>query len=156
MPQVQNSSLGPAENRKEKPASCVYFILAAELGLIKIGKSKNPRTRLQQLKAQSPVRMKLLKAIKGGRILERRLHHRFRLMRHRGEWFNDCRKLRNYIDSKEAVDLKNFDDGSKLIRVSAVVYNHLKRHQRPGESFGDTIRRLLGLDEKPKHKETER
>lgn len=67
----------------------VYFIRAATVGLIKIGKADNARTRFRNLQMMSPdtlILMGVMVCNEGG-VLERVLHRRFAEHRRHGEWF---------------------------------------------------------------------
>lgn len=74
--------------------SRVYFV--ARDGLIKIGTTTQLRARLRQL-AYDGGPVTLLADIKGGPVLEEKLHQRFITYRVHGEWFEDHEALRDYI-----------------------------------------------------------
>lgn len=66
----------------------VYFIQAKSGGLIKIGISDKPETRLRSLQSGSPVPLRIVAIIPGGgRMTEASLHERFAASRMHGEWF---------------------------------------------------------------------
>lgn len=67
----------------------VYFIRAANSGLIKIGRAKDPQRRLAALRTGSADVLTVLKivATDDARQLERDLHRRFAPWRQHGEWF---------------------------------------------------------------------
>lgn len=44
-----------------------------------------------------------------------------------------------------ANEIKNRDVANKVIRISPVVNDHLKRHAKPGDNPEDVLRRLLKL-----------
>lgn len=67
-------------------------------GLVKIGRSVNPRARLRDLQVGSPVELKLLKTIRGGRASEIWLHLRFEAQHVRGEWFRPEGPLGEWIE----------------------------------------------------------
>lgn len=75
----------------------VYFIRGGDR--IKIGFSTNPLGRLSTLQKCSPDELKLLGTIEGTEQDERRLHHHFRHLRIRSEWFRDDPELMTYIRS---------------------------------------------------------
>jgi len=79
--------------KKSKPtrhieAGYIYF-LQGENGLVKIGRSKDYKRRLENLRTMSPVNIKLLFTIKTDDMakLEKDLHNRFQEKRVKGEWF---------------------------------------------------------------------
>ncbi|MFG2352617.1 GIY-YIG nuclease family protein [Streptomyces sp. NPDC048521] len=63
-----------------------YLITAEGLSLGKIGRAKDPRTRLRQLQTGQPVELSLAWACDGD--FEQALHRRFADNRVRGEWFD--------------------------------------------------------------------
>lgn len=79
----------------EKPSS-VYFIHNGEA--IKIGVSANPQKRLASLQTSYHKPLTMLAVIDGGRDVESRLHAKFDEFRLSGEWFEDHKAIRKYID----------------------------------------------------------
>ena len=76
----------------------VYFLQAEADGRIKIGTTKNLALRLKVLRAISPVRLRLVAMVRGGRQLERMLHLAFAPLRcGRTEWFVPGASLVSYI-----------------------------------------------------------
>lgn len=76
----------------------VYFIQQGdEHGPIKIGWSSNPERRLRALQLASAGPLRLLRKIHGCSGREHVLHHRFRHLRLRGEWFRPAPDLYEYI-----------------------------------------------------------
>mgnify|MGYP001562052934 FL=1 len=66
----------------------VYFVEATGTDLIKIGSAFDVELRIEQLRAMSPVRLRLVfYVLHGGVTLERHLHRLFRRRRSHGEWF---------------------------------------------------------------------
>lgn len=65
------------------------YLMESEIGLYKIGHSVNPATRLNDLRAQSPININLIHAIKyADRYAGENLwHKRFSAKRVKGEWF---------------------------------------------------------------------
>lgn len=78
----------------------VYFIECA--GRIKIGTTKNLKSRLSALHTSSPGEIVVIATIPGDRRIERLLHAKLAAHRVKLEWFNDCVEVRAAID--EAVD----------------------------------------------------
>lgn len=87
----------------------IYFIQDLKTGLVKIGKSNNPKLRLKTLQTGSSSELKLLKTIPGGIYLEQILHKYFNHIRKKGEWF--------MLDS----ELKAFINNSRQISISSVI-----------------------------------
>jgi len=97
----------PFEVRRRRgrmhPKNCrdgiVYFIEAVGAERIKIGHSKDPKQRLQELRKNAPFELRLLGMMNGGEAAERRLHHLFAAARRQGEWFEATSELRAFIDA---------------------------------------------------------
>jgi hypothetical protein len=64
----------------------VYFIGSDE-GMIKIGVAGDPKARLRDLQAGSPVKLRILATTTGGQAGEGAYHKRFADLRAHGEWF---------------------------------------------------------------------
>ncbi|WP_050577733.1 GIY-YIG nuclease family protein [Sinorhizobium meliloti] len=77
--------------------SFVYFITDGDA--IKIGKANNPKSRLSGLQTSHHKPLRILALMPGGEASERALHGKFHRYRIRGEWFKDCREIRNFINS---------------------------------------------------------
>lgn len=74
----------------------LYFIKGGNF--IKIGRSNDPKERIQQLQVSSPERLIFIKTFYNRGLYEFPIHNIFKSIRVQGEWFNDCKKLRNYIE----------------------------------------------------------
>lgn len=78
----------PLVQRDVKRSICaVYFIQGVDGGPIKIGYARNPEARLKDLQLASPVQLRLLAIVDGGKPRETELHQRFAHLRSHGEWF---------------------------------------------------------------------
>jgi len=62
------------------------YVISNELGLIKVGRSINPKARAKQLECVSGLSCKLLFSIEGGSI-EKEVHNRLKTNRKKGEWY---------------------------------------------------------------------
>jgi hypothetical protein len=77
-------------------AECyVYFVTDGEA--IKIGKAHNPKKRLSGLQTSHYKPLRFLAILPGGYEYESHLHSLFRGKHIRGEWFEDCKEIRDYI-----------------------------------------------------------
>lgn len=77
--------------------SCVYFIEAAEAGVVKIGRTRSINSRMTSLQVASPFKLTLVGTIPGGSRLENRLHRRYSQDRTEGEWFNFTARMKNDV-----------------------------------------------------------
>lgn len=88
----------------ERKVCRLYFISAHPDDLqnapIKIGISRHPEARIEEMQRTSPVRLVMLKVVVGGRALERRYHETFAADRLHGEWFKRSEPLMAVIRGK--------------------------------------------------------
>lgn len=76
----------------------IYVIQEGEDGPIKLGCSKHPRKRMQELQVGNPNRLHLILQRKGDRLDEKRLHHMLSVHHLSGEWFEYCFPVRTIIE----------------------------------------------------------
>jgi len=81
----------------------VYFMLVRNR--VKIGFSKNPKRRAEDLQTALPDKISVVLKMKGGRELEREMHARFKDLRLGREWFAYHGALADFIHGREEVDL---------------------------------------------------
>lgn len=81
----------------------IYFIQESGDGCIKIGRSKDPISRLKAIQGHNPNSLKLLKVINGDIEEEKILHGLFfrERIRSAGEWFVPSEELMKFINLKE-------------------------------------------------------
>jgi hypothetical protein len=77
------------EKRKSKPTNGYVYLIKADNGLYKIGKSKNLHARINEFGVKLPVKTELIHSIANSDFstLELELHERFSDKREHGEWF---------------------------------------------------------------------
>lgn len=85
--------------KPESSQSFAYFIESGVTGLIKIGRSVDPESRLKALQTASPDKLTLLKVIPEQVVSESELHERFSHLRRQGEWFESSEEIREFIKS---------------------------------------------------------
>lgn len=88
--------------KRQSSTDKVYFLQAENKGFIKIGFTNNPYSRIESIRAMSPVSLDVLVIITGGKPLEQKLHQRFSHLRHHGEWFHPEPELLEYINGLES------------------------------------------------------
>lgn len=105
---------------KKKNRKGYVYILLAENGLRKIGRTNNPKSRLGSF-AMSPIEIDVEKiyAVADSLLTEKLLHEKFHSKRVRGEWFclneSDLETMKELIRGTEfAVKRINKDDGLQL------------------------------------------
>lgn len=83
----------------------VYFIYCDSDESIKIGFSKNPKTRLKSLQTANPSSLILLKYVPGNMEDEWKIQDKFKHLLVNGEWYKATRELTSFIQ-----DLAHFTD----------------------------------------------
>lgn len=73
--------------RVKPHATYLYFIYSDAAALIKIGKTTNPRMRIQCLRSQSAVPLKVVGIVRAHDYHEKMLHDALVKSRKHGEWF---------------------------------------------------------------------
>ncbi|SEB96760.1 GIY-YIG nuclease family protein [Bradyrhizobium sp. 41S5] len=73
----------------------VYFVESN--GRIKIGYSRNVEGRVREMQVGSSARLNLLCDVSGSRSFERAIHLALAAHRKKGEWFDDCKEVRDTI-----------------------------------------------------------
>lgn len=81
-------------------ATYVYYIRVADF--IKIGISRRWKRRINNISTASPFEVQVLLVEIESPALEKRLHRKFKHLRHRGEWFRAEPNLLAYIANKVA------------------------------------------------------
>lgn len=79
-------------------ATYVYFILCESAGLVKIGKTSDPKKRFGALCTQSPVPLRMLCCFRSHDQMEGFLHAYFAEQRHHGEWFRLTDEMVDMMD----------------------------------------------------------
>lgn len=81
----------------------VYFISNGQA--IKIGYAQDVDRRIFGLQTASHLELKLIGKISGGRIVEKYIHSLFEEKRIRGEWFEHCEEILNFIEESVKQDV---------------------------------------------------
>lgn len=83
----------------------IYFAKAGDR--VKIGFSKNALQRVSDVQVGCPDQVELIGAMAGTPAIERHIHHRFRALRLRGEWFQLDRRLLDFIADEASRTAEN-------------------------------------------------
>lgn len=75
----------------------IYFLRG--YGRVKVGTTRKPGKRLDEIQVSSPVPLSVLLIMPGDVILERRIHRRFRSIRQHGEWFLATPEFLEFVES---------------------------------------------------------
>ncbi len=71
-----------------------YFLLAPQVKLVKIGKSRSPMRRMTMLRTMNAADVEILTVIDED---EGALHEMFKDLRHHGEWFRVDSRIAGYL-----------------------------------------------------------
>ena len=82
---------------REDTRGVIYFLEAEGVSVIKIGFTENMQNRVSKLQLTSPVKLTLLKTVKGTLGTEQTLLRVFQKHRLHGEWFDADENLREFI-----------------------------------------------------------
>jgi len=82
---------------KSKEYDHLYVIFDTVNKSLKIGRSKNPKSRLAALQLSTSNKLELLRIVKGQGEMERPVHQKFASKRLASEWFEDCKEIRDYF-----------------------------------------------------------
>lgn len=86
-----------AELRLVRERRFIYFVQVGEKGPIKIGITKDIKSRFSSLQVGHPEPLRLLTSLEGPKALERELHNQFHTHRLSGEWFKPAPELLAHI-----------------------------------------------------------
>lgn len=128
----------------------VYYVLAPELDLIKIGFASDPKARFSKIQSDSPVRLVLLGFEEGDEATEAARHVMFGAYRQRGEWFRHDGTLRDFVQLLSPLPVKP----DKPISLNAQLVAHgisssyssmiLSGQRKPSRSLAIHIFRKTG------------
>lgn len=95
----------------------IYLIFSQENGYYKIGISKNPQKRIEQLQTGNSSELKIIETYKSEYYnkIEKALHRRFSHARINGEWF-----------ALDAVEMNNFKNYCESIEKNIVLLENNK------------------------------
>jgi hypothetical protein len=79
--------------------SVIYFLLFKKSRLIKIGYTSQIEKRLQAYATHSAEKFSLIKTVPGTKSKEKNIHKHLKTFRRKGEFFQECDEVMEYIDS---------------------------------------------------------
>lgn len=88
----------------------IYFLVAERLGRVKIGYTRDMKTRLKDLQAASPVLLHVRVIWRGTYKLERALHNIFHKARVHNEWFELTPALEQFMSAYPSKHILKFSD----------------------------------------------
>lgn len=132
---------------KAKAKGFIYFLRRADgVGPVKIGCSKVPMTRHEQLQAWSPEPLEVVAAVPGRFRDEQRLHRQFDTFRLHGEWFEAAPPVLSAVARAATTgELPPTPTDDKWVRMAAM-YQGGKTLQQIGDKFGvsrERVRQIL-------------
>lgn len=109
--QSKNKKSKNVQSKKEKKIEArkavecfIYFVADEKDKHIKIGRTRDVKSRVGQLKTSNPYKLHIVKVIRGTDVQELDIHKMFQVYRVNGEWFEFNEEIRNYIDTLNACD----------------------------------------------------
>lgn len=95
---IMGALFGVEKEIEPDPEGYVYFIAAEGSGRVKIGSSKDPKTRLSRLKTGSPFPLKILGVVRQSIASEQEVHERFEHLRVNLEWFTLNHEIVDFVN----------------------------------------------------------
>lgn len=95
----------------------VYYVIAPDVGLAKIGYAEHARKRFSKIQSDSPVRLVLAAVEDGGADVEAARHLQFADLRRRGEWFAHEGSLAEHVASLPPLGAKQPSLHARVIAV---------------------------------------
>jgi hypothetical protein len=107
--ELRRAEMGAALAIPRERESFVYFLECKGANAIKIGRSVDPRARLEALQAGCPLPLHFIVKVRGGTEEEGMLHRRFGHLRIHGEWFRAEGDLVDYVLGLEEGEPIDYD-----------------------------------------------
>lgn len=101
---------------KKRKAGWIYVLQenGNSTGPIKIGFANDVDTRIEQLQAGNPRRLRLLARIHGDSVMEAALHRQYRAYRLVGEWFEWSNEIETFVHSCNYYGARNAGEPREL------------------------------------------
>lgn len=126
----------------------VYYALAPDLGLVKIGYAEKPKIRFSKIQSDCPARLVLVAVEGGDQATEVARHEQFADCRQRGEWFRHEGALRDHIAALPPIQAKPPSLNKQLVSLGiskAYASMILSGKQRPAVALAIHIFRATGF-----------
>lgn len=107
------------DNEAQRPRY-VYFIRSS--GYVKIGTAIDVRARMASIKASNPHPIEIICIIPACEDTERRLHERFKPLRHKGEWFKPDKAIDAFLKKVHRHGLDKALDGASCPDCGGYIY----------------------------------
>lgn len=107
----------------------MVYLISHGLEYVKIGFTDNIKQRISHLQGFTPVKLNLLRLVKGSYDDEQNIHAKFKQHHRNGEWYYVHQDILNYFDSLE--DLKwrhGFTDSEKIDIIGAIKTERLNQN----------------------------
>lgn len=95
----------------------VYYVVAPDLRLVKIGFAENAKSRFSKIQTDSPTRLVLAAVEDGGEAEEADRHQQFAPYRRRGEWFALEGTLADHIAALPAMPIKEASLNARIVAL---------------------------------------
>jgi len=105
-----------SEGKGKAPGSnYVYYVVATDSDVVKIGISRNPWSRVKDLQTGSASSFELLATLKTDVRSERELHKFFQDSRISGEWFRRSKALNSLIEKTKSKEILSFEQSLEFL-----------------------------------------
>jgi len=92
--------------KRDPSVTNIYFLVADELNLVKIGRTNDVKKRVDFINTSSPVELELVSVLRGvDPVQEQLIHEKFKAMRQRGEWFHLSDELRAFVANPTTIEV---------------------------------------------------
>lgn len=99
--------------KRDPSVTNIYFLVANELNLVKIGRTNDVKKRVDFINTSSPVELELVSVLRGvDPIQEQLIHEKFKVFRTRGEWFHLSDELRAFVANPTTIEIDPENDWS--------------------------------------------
>jgi len=99
--------------KRDPSVTNIYFLVADDLNLVKIGRTNDVKKRVDFINTSSPVELELVSVLRGvDPIQEQLIHEKFKTMRQRGEWFHLSDELRDFVANPTTIEVDPENDWS--------------------------------------------
>jgi len=106
---------GDGNNSSSYGSNYVYYVSCRSTGLVKIGVSRNPWSRLKDLQTAAGSKYEMLASIKTDMRSEVEVHKLFSASRVRGEWFKYTEALSRVVDALKSKEIEDYASMIALI-----------------------------------------
>lgn len=122
-PGLSKNSIDILRKKNLTETDYIYIITSQDLSFCKIGYSKRPEKRLKEIQTGSPEILYIYLLLRGNRMIEKKLHKKYKEFLKSGEWFkfkdtsiyDDINKYKKNYDITLNIDTIDIDDSNNIV-----------------------------------------